>query len=182
MTLSTARGVGMVDEFMRQKRVQHHLDRRIGRCRIDQVGALDARPALVGDRVERAQPPQRRKPHRRQSGRLDRRHVGAGRLDAQHLDVFAEDDRACASSARYCRRHAAQAWDRGRAAASCRCAAPGRGRCRTSAPSRDERFGVTVDPAAFHGVAAAGSAAGEAARPPAAAARLIACFRRRRVR
>ena len=31
------------------------------------------------------------KPHRRQAFRLDRRHVGAGGLDPQHLDLLAEE-------------------------------------------------------------------------------------------
>ena len=37
-------GVGVVDEFVRQKRMQHHLDGRIWRRRIDQIGAFDRRP------------------------------------------------------------------------------------------------------------------------------------------
>ena len=54
----------MIDEFVRQERVQHHLDRRIGRGRIDQVGALDADQIFVVDGVERAQLAHRRQPHR----------------------------------------------------------------------------------------------------------------------
>ena len=53
--------------------------------------ALDPDKFLVCDRLRPAQPPQRRKPHRRQSCRLDRRHVGTGRLDAQNLDLVAAE-------------------------------------------------------------------------------------------
>ena len=83
-------GVGVVDEFVRQERVQHHLDRRIGRRRIDQIGALDADELVVVDGVERAQFAHRVKPHGGKPVRVDRRHVGAGGFDAQHLDVLAE--------------------------------------------------------------------------------------------
>ena len=55
--------MGVIDEFVRQEGVQHHLDRRIGRRRIDQVGALDGDHFLVADGVERAQLAQRLKPH-----------------------------------------------------------------------------------------------------------------------
>ncbi len=44
------------DEFVRQEGVQHDLDRRSRRPRIDQVGALDADKFVVGDGVEPAQP------------------------------------------------------------------------------------------------------------------------------
>ena len=74
------RRMGVIDEFVRQERVQHDFDGRIWRRRIDQVGALDGDQLLVGDRVERAQLPQRRQPYRRQAIGLGRRHVGAGGL------------------------------------------------------------------------------------------------------
>ena len=48
-------GVGVIDEFVRQEGVQHHLDGRIWRRWIDQVGALDADQFFVVDMVERAQ-------------------------------------------------------------------------------------------------------------------------------
>ena len=48
--------VGVIDEFVRQEGVQHDLDRRSWRPRIDQVGALDADKFVVGDGVEPAQP------------------------------------------------------------------------------------------------------------------------------
>ena len=41
--------MGVIDEFLRQEGVQQGLDRRIGRHRIDQEGALDARHVLVRD-------------------------------------------------------------------------------------------------------------------------------------
>ena len=44
--------VRMIDEFMRQEGVQHHLDGRVGGRRINQVGALDADEFLVADRIE----------------------------------------------------------------------------------------------------------------------------------
>jgi len=54
------RRMGVVDEFVRQKGVQQGLDRRVGRARIEQVGALDAHHLLVRQRVARAQFAQRR--------------------------------------------------------------------------------------------------------------------------
>ena len=50
--------MGVIDEFVRQEGVQHDLDRRIGRRRIDQVDAFDADKLVVGDGVEAAQPAQ----------------------------------------------------------------------------------------------------------------------------
>ena len=84
------RRMGVIDEFVRQKRVQHDLDRRVWRCRVDQVGALNGDQLFIGDRVERAQLAQRRKAHRRQPFRLGRRHVGSRRFHPQHLNIFAE--------------------------------------------------------------------------------------------
>ena len=83
--------MGMVDEFMRQESVQHDLDGRVRRRRIDQIGALDGDQLIVGDGFARAQPAQRPKPHRRQAFGFDRRHVGAGGLDPQHLDRLAKE-------------------------------------------------------------------------------------------
>ena len=40
--------MGVVDEFVRQERVQQGFDRRVGRRRIEQVGALKAHHVLVG--------------------------------------------------------------------------------------------------------------------------------------
>ena len=84
-------GMGVIDEFVRQQRVQHDLDRRSWRRRIDQVGAFDADKLVVGDRIEAAQPAHGFKPHRRQAFGFDRRHVGAGGFDPQHLDIFAKE-------------------------------------------------------------------------------------------
>ncbi len=49
------RRVGVVDELVRQKRVQHDFDGRIWRRRIDEVSALDGDQLLVGERIERAE-------------------------------------------------------------------------------------------------------------------------------
>ena len=48
-------GVRMVDEFVRQERVQHDLDGRIWRRRIDQVGAFDRYKFLVRNCFDHAQ-------------------------------------------------------------------------------------------------------------------------------
>ena len=77
-----------------------------------------------------AQFAQRREPHRRQPGRLDRRHVPAAALDAQHLGLARRADRqprldrGVAAAMQHQPRVAA------RAGARYRRAAPGRGRCR----------------------------------------------------
>ena len=86
--------VGVVDELVRQERVQQRLDRGIGRRRVEQVLALDADHVLVAERRARAQLAQAVEPHRRHAGGLDRRHVGAGALDAQHVDAARRADRA----------------------------------------------------------------------------------------
>ena len=90
-------GVGVVDELVRQERMQQRLDRRIGRGGIEQVLALDADHVLVAQRRAGAQLAQALEPHRRHAGGLDRRHVGAGALDAQHVDRLAEQVAACGS-------------------------------------------------------------------------------------
>ena len=54
-------------------------------------------------------------------------------------------------SPRCCRRRAARAWDRGRAAAWCRCAARRSRSMPALAPCVDDGLGVALDPAAFHG-------------------------------
>ena len=82
-------GMGVVDEFVRDEGVQQRLDRRIGRRRVEQVGALQPHHVLVGELFARAQLQQRRKPHRRQARGLDRGHVPAGALDAEHVDLIA---------------------------------------------------------------------------------------------
>ena len=71
------RGMGMVDEFMRQEGVQQRLDRRVGRAGIEQVQALHIDHGLVGERIERAKLAQRLELHRGQTLRLDIGHVPA---------------------------------------------------------------------------------------------------------
>ena len=146
--------VGMVDEFVRQEGVQHHLDGWIWRRRIDQVGALDGDQVFVADGVEHAQLAHRAKPHGDEAIRSDRRHVGRRRILRAALRRLRRSGRACASSARYCRRRAGRASGRGRAAASCRCAAQDRGRRRISRSRRPRprrhgrptRFSSVFDP------------------------------------
>ena len=82
--------MGVIDVFVRQKGVQQGLDRRVGRVRVDQIGALHPHHVLVRQALAGAQLAQRREPHRREPGRLDRRHVPAAALDAQHLGRLAE--------------------------------------------------------------------------------------------
>ncbi len=90
---------------------------------------------LVGKAFAGAQFQQRREPHRRQAGGLDRAHVPAGALDAEHLDIVAVEIGDVASSPRCCRRHAAPAADPDPAAASYRHARPRRGRVFRSGPT-----------------------------------------------
>ena len=82
-------GVGVIDVFRRHECVQQHLDRRRGRLRIDQIGARHSRHLVVGKLFARAQGAQRLDPHGGEAGGLDRTHVGAGALDAQHRDLLA---------------------------------------------------------------------------------------------
>jgi hypothetical protein len=86
-------GMGVVDELVRQEGVQQRLDRRVGRLAVQKVAALDVDHVLVGKRLQPDQLAQRFEPHRRQAGRLDRAHVPATALDAQHLDWRAGDVR-----------------------------------------------------------------------------------------
>ena len=85
------RRVRVVDVFVRQEGVQQRLNRRIGRAGIDQVCALHAHHFLV--RQHRAPPQfaQWCKAHGGESCGLDRRHVPAAALDAQHLDLLVEE-------------------------------------------------------------------------------------------
>ena len=78
--------MGVVDEFVRDESVQQRLDRRVRRHRIDQIGALQLHHLLVGQFFAGAELYQRREPHRRQARGLDRAHVPAGALDAEHVD------------------------------------------------------------------------------------------------
>ena len=113
------------------------------------------------------------------SAGLDRRHVGAGRFDAQHLDLFAEE----IAHARLHRRIAAAMQHElgitpkqaGRIDAERQVAVDARLRA-----VRDGGLGVTRRPSRFSSSCALAAhdyalAAGKAAGPPAGAARLIAC-------
>ena len=143
--------MGVIDEFVRQERVQHDLDGRIRRCRIDQVGALDGDQVLVRDRVERAQLTQRCKAYCGQPFGFGRSHVGAGGLYPQHLDIVAEQVRRAGLQ----RGVAATVEDEFRIAAK----KPGRVDPQRQVALdaslggvRDNCLGVMVDPRAFHSV------------------------------
>ena len=82
--------MGVVDEFVRQKGVQHYLDRGIWRARVDQIGALDRDQFFVLDHRQRAELAHRLKPERGKAAWRDCGHVGPGGFDAQHLDFGAE--------------------------------------------------------------------------------------------
>ena len=84
------RRMRVVDEFVRQKRVQQRLDRGVRRAGVEQIGALDAYHVLIGQRVALAQPAQRREADGGQPRRLDIGHIPAAALDAQHLGGLAE--------------------------------------------------------------------------------------------
>ena len=79
--------VGVIDEALRNEGVQQRLDRRIGRHRVDEVRALRLHHLLVRHGVALEQHAQLGEPHRRQPGGLDHRHVGAGALDAEDVDL-----------------------------------------------------------------------------------------------
>ena len=130
-------GVGVVDELVRQEGVQQRLDRRVGRHRIEQVGALHAHHVLVGHVVARAQldAAPRAAPRAGRRGSIVR-HVPARALDAEHVGLVAEQVGHAQSSPRCCRRRAAPASDRRRAGAWCRRAAPDRAR---RPPRRSDR-------------------------------------------
>ena len=83
-------GVGVVDEFVRQERMQQDLDRRIRRRGLEQARALDAQEVLVAQVRTCAQLAQTIEPHGGKPRRLNRRHVRARALDAQHRDLLAE--------------------------------------------------------------------------------------------
>ena len=86
-------GVGVIDEFVRQERVQERFDRWVGSRRIEQILALHTNHIFVAQRVACAQPAQAIEPNRRKSCRLDRRHVGARPFDAERHDLLAEQVR-----------------------------------------------------------------------------------------
>ena len=141
--------MGVIDEFVRQECVQHDLDRGIGRCRIDEIGALDAHQFLIVDRIERAQPTQGCNPHGGKTRGLNGRHLGAGGFDTQHLDLFAE----AVGHARFQRGVAAAMQHqlgvtaeqaRGVDAQRQLAINPGFGAL------RDQRLGVALDPPALH--------------------------------
>ena len=102
-------GVRMVDEFVRQKRVQERFDRRIGRRRVQQVRALVVDHRLVGQGGEGPQFPQVIQLDARQAGRLQRVQVPAAALDVQNLDLLAQP----VLSARFDRGVAAAVQDQG---------------------------------------------------------------------
>ncbi len=172
-------GVGVIDEFVWQKGVQHDLDRRIGRHRFDQAGALDTNQLVVVNFGELIQLAQRREPHRRQSGNIDHTHVGAGCLDAQYLGVLAE----MIAHGLFQGGIAAAVQNQLRIAAEKPRRIDPKRKIAADAglrALRDDRLGIAVDPPAFHGALSGGlialSAVAETARPPAGLARPIGVF------
>ena len=173
--------MGVVDEFVRQERVQHDLDGRIWRRRIDQVGALNGHQLFVGDGVDRAQLTQRRKPHRRQPFRLGGCHVGAGGFDPQHLDIVAEQVAGAGLQRGVAAAVEDELWiaaekPRGvdakrQVALDARLGAVG-----------DNRLGVTVDPRAFHGVSRVRISRRRSAGTTSRCGAACQCFRFRRLR
>ena len=83
-------GMGVVDEFVRQEGVEQRLDRGVRRRGVEQVEALHVDHGFVGERLERAQAPQRLELHRGHALRLDVGHVPARALDADDLVLLAE--------------------------------------------------------------------------------------------
>ena len=82
--------MGVIDERVRQKRVQQNLDRRIGRRGRDEARALNAHDIFVAERRPRPELAQTVEPHGGKIGRLDIGHVGTRAFDAQHRDLVAE--------------------------------------------------------------------------------------------
>ena len=78
-------GMGVVHEFVRDEGVQQRLDGRIGRHRVQQVGALHPHHLLIGQRRAFTQHAQLSQSHRRQAGRLDDGHVGTRAFDAKDI-------------------------------------------------------------------------------------------------
>ena len=141
--------MGVIDERVRHEGMQQQFQRRAGRHRIEQIGALHARHVLVGKFVAAAQLAQRRKPHRHHAGRLDGRHVGAGALDAQHLDLVACE----VAHPRLHRGVAAAVQHELAIAAEQSRAVDAQRQLRRNAAcgiAVDRRLGVTIDPAALH--------------------------------
>ena len=89
-------GVRVIDEAMRQERVQQRLDRRVGRAGVEEVGAQLVHHLLVRQRVEAAQPAEVPQVDGGKSGRLDGVEVPAAALDEERLDPVADQRRhAC---------------------------------------------------------------------------------------
>ncbi len=80
-------GMGVIDEALGNEGMQQRFDRRVGRHRVEQIGALRPHHLLVRHGIALEQHAQLGEPHRRQPGRLDHGHVGARALDAEHIDL-----------------------------------------------------------------------------------------------
>jgi hypothetical protein len=84
-------GVRVVDELVRQERVQERLDRRIRRAGIEEMRAELVHHLLVGERAERAQPAEMREVDGGQPGRLDRVEIPSAALHEERLDLVADE-------------------------------------------------------------------------------------------
>ncbi len=106
--------VGVVDKLVRQEGMQQGLDRWVGRRRIEQIAPLHVDHVLVAQLAEPGEFAHRLQAHGGQPRRLDRGHVPAAALDAEHLDIFAGDvglarlDRGVATAVQHQAGHAAQ--------------------------------------------------------------------------
>ncbi len=83
-------GMGVVDELVGDEGVQQGLDGGVGRAGVQEALALGADHVLVAEPVQGAQAHEGGEAHRRVARRLDRAEVPARALDAQDLDLVAE--------------------------------------------------------------------------------------------
>ena len=83
--------MGVIDELVRQERVQQRLDGRVRRGRIDQVGPLQRHHVFVSERLQLPRLQQRRELHGREACGLDGAHVPAAALDAEHVPAVADE-------------------------------------------------------------------------------------------
>src|SRR4051812_12542066 len=151
----------MIDEFVRNERMQQRLDRRIWRHWIDQIGALHSNHFLIGKFVAPAKFKQRRKPYRWQASRLDRAHVPAGALDAESFNGIAvEIGQPCLHGGVA----AAMQNEAGVLAQQARGVDPERQIAADAGITDHRGFGVTIDPGALHQLFSFGYSAAAAIR------------------
>ena len=84
-------GVAVIDELVRNHRVQNRFHRRRRRARADHVGRQLIYHLWIGECLEVRQFQQRRQPHRRESSRLDHFQIPAGAFDVKNFLLVAGD-------------------------------------------------------------------------------------------